>query len=410
MGKKFQLVIMMFLQYAIWGAWFPVLSDYMLNTLGFNGIQVGVIYSLLPLATIISPFIGGQLADRYFSTQKVIAFLQLFGGVFLILLSFVSDYKLMMLLMFLYTLMYAPTLALTNSITFHHLTDSEREFGWIRVGGTFGWIVIGLLLSGWRILAGKGSMPEFAGDALMLAGIASIIMGIYAFFLPHTPPSKEAKNPLAFMEAFKMLKNTNFAIFIVICFVVSTELMFYYQLTGPFLTSTKIGVSSSGLAGVMAIAQAAEIFVLALMLPWFLPKFGMRKTLTLGILAWPIRYIIFSIGSPVWLVISSLALHGFCFVFFFAAAQIYVDTVAPKDIRASAQSMISFVTYGLGLYLGSHFAGLIQNMFSEIGVKGEIVSTDWTLVFLVPTALTVICAIIFVLTFKEKLGFQSNNS
>ncbi|HPG38239.1 MAG TPA: MFS transporter [bacterium] len=404
MGKKIQLVVMMFLQYAVWGAWYPVLSDYMLNTLGFNGIQVGVIYSLLPLATIISPFIGGQIADRYFATQKVIGFLQLLGGVFLIGLSLVSDYKLMILMMFLYTLMYAPTMALTNSITFHHLTDSEREFGWIRVGGTIGWIVIGLLLAGWRVLAGKGVVPGMAGDALMLAGIASIILGFYAFTLPNTPPNKEAKNPLAFVEAFKMLKNPNFAVFIVICFVVSTELMFYYQLTGPFLTSPKIGVSSTGLSGVMTIAQAAEIFVLALLLPYFLPKYGMRKTLTLGILAWPIRYIIFSIGSPAWLVIASLTLHGFCFVFFFAAAQIYVDTVAPKDIRASAQSMISFVTYGLGLYTGSIFAGWIQNLFSEFDANGAIISTNWTHVFLIPTALTVICAIVFVTTFREKLG------
>ncbi len=402
MNKKVSLGIMMFLEYAIWGSWYPVLSAYMQNTLGFNGTQVGVIYSLLPLSTIVAPFFFGQLADRYFPTQKVIAYAQLIGGVILLWLATVDSYTPMVWGMFIYTLLYAPTMALTNSITFTHLSDSEREFGWIRVGGTIGWIAVGFTLTGWRILADNGILPGTPGDALILGGVLSLIMGVFSFYLPHTPPNKEAKNPWAFLEAFKMFKNFNFAVFMGIAFIVSTELMFYYVLTGPFLTSEKIGVTQSGLAGVMAIAQIAEVFVLALLLPYFLPKHGMRKTLTLGILAWPIRYIIFSIGSPAWLVIASLALHGFCFVFFFAASQIYVDTVAPRDIRASAQSMYSFITYGVGLYLGSRFSGWIQNIFSELGPQGQIIQTNWTYVFIVPTIMTIVCAVLFLFTFREK--------
>lgn len=396
MSAKFRLGIMMFLQYAIWGAWAPVLSEYLINNLGFSGTQVGFIYSLLPLATIISPFIGGQFADRYFPTQKIIAFFQLTGGVLLVYVSTISEYSTMMWLMFLYCILYAPTLALTNSIAFINLENSEKEFGVIRVWGTIGWIVAGLGLSAWRMSARSIESLAFGGDTLLLAGILSIIMGVQAFTLPHTPPKKEGASPWAFMETLKMMKDKNFAVFMIIAFVVSTELMFYYILTAPFLTSEKIGIDSSMVAGVMVIAQVAEIFVMAILLPYFLPRYGIRNTLVIGVLAWPIRYIIFAIGSPVWLVIASLALHGFCYVFFFTAAFIYVDMVAPKDIRASAQSFIAIVTLGIGNYLGSLFAGLVQTYFTtEAG-------TNWTGVFIVPCVLTILSACAFMLFFKEE--------
>ena len=206
MSVKFRLGLMMFLQYAIWGAWTPVLSAYLINTLGFSGAQVGVIYSLLPLATIIAPFLGGQIADRYFASEKVIAFLQLTGGFLLIVISKVTDYNSMMWLLLLYSLLYAPTLALTNSIAFVNLSNSEKDFGKIRVFGSIGWIFAGLTLSAWRMT----SQTAVGGDTLMLAGIFSIVMGIQAFSLPHTPPKKEGTNPLAFMEALKMLKDKRF--------------------------------------------------------------------------------------------------------------------------------------------------------------------------------------------------------
>ena len=396
MSVKFRLGLMMFLQFAIWGAWGPVLSDYLINVLGFSGAQVGVIYSLLPLATIISPFIGGQLADRYFSTEKVIAFLQLTGGLLLIIISRSTTYSTMMWLRFLYCLLYAPTLALTNSIAFINMENSEKEFGRIRVWGTIGWIAAGLLLSGWRILAGYKNALSVGGDTLLLAGILSIVMGFQSLTLPHTPPKKEGANPWAFLEALKMLKNKNITVFFIISFLVSTELMFYYILTAPFLTSDQIGVPSSGVAGVMVIAQVAEIFVMAIALPYFLPKFGIRNTMIVGVLAWPIRYIIFAIGSPAWLVIASLVLHGFCYVFFFVAAFIYVDKIAPKDIRASAQGLITLVTIGFGNYLGSLFAGWVHTYFtSDAG-------TNWTGVFIVPVVITVLCAGAFMLFFRAE--------
>jgi len=396
LGAKIQLSIMMFLQYAIWGAWAPVLSAYLMNELGFSGLQVGFIYSLLPLATIISPFIGGQIADRYFPTQYVLVFLQLIGGALLIYMSYVTDYKAMAWLMFIYCVFYAPTLALTNSIAFINLKNSEKEFGAIRVWGTIGWIAAGLALAGWRTLAKSTEAIALQGDTLFLAGIFSIIMGLTSFMLPHTPPKKEAANPLAFLEAIKMLKDKNFLVFALISFVVATELQFYYVLTSPFLTSDKIGVADSAVSGVMVIAQIAEIFVMAILLPIVIEKYGIRKTMVYGILAWPLRYIIFSIGYPSWLVIASLALHGFCYVFFFVAAYIYVDKVAPADIRASAQSLIAIVILGFGNFVGSNFSGWIQKLFTVDGV------TNWTKVFIIPTILTILCAVFFMLFFRDE--------
>ncbi len=387
---------MMFLQYAIWGAWAPVLSEFLINDLGFSGFQSSVIYMMLPLAIIISPFIGGQVADRYFASQRMVALLQLTGGGLLIIVSTATQYKIMMWLMLIYCLLYAPTLALTNSIAFINLKKSEKEFGYIRVWGTIGWIVAGLVLMGWRFASQSFDPIAYAGDTLLLAGIFSIVMGIQAFTLPPTPPKKEAEKPWAFLEAIKMTKDKNFLIFIIIAFIVATELMFYYILTAPFLTSEKIGLSDAALPGVMSIAQIAEIFVMALLLPYLITRIGIRNILVIGVLAWPARYIIFSIGQPAWLVIASLALHGFCFVFFFVAAFIYVDLVAPRDIRHSAQSLITIVTYGMGNLLGSLFAGWVRDHFTTADV------TNWTAVFLVPCVLTVLCAFAFLLFFRPE--------
>jgi nucleoside transporter len=388
---------MMFLQYAIWGSWAPVLSAYLGDSgLGFSGFQIGAIYALLPLATIIAPFVGGQVADRYFASEKVIGFLAFSGGILLIALSRVTDFSLMAILMLVYCLVYAPTLALTNSIAMMNLTDSEEEFGGIRVGGTLGWIAAGWLLTGGRWLVEGDVLPGIQGDMLFLAGLFSIIMGLQSFTLPHTPPQKEGVNPWAFLESLKMLKSKDFAIFIGITFVVATELEFYYILTAPFLESDKIGVSPNNTPLVMTIAQVAEIFVMAFLLSHFLKKYGMRKTLAFGVIAWPIRYVIFAIGAPAWLVIASMALHGFCYVFFFVAAFIYVDSVAPPDIRASAQSLIAIVALGFGRFLGSLFAGWIKDVFTTDA------GTNWTNVFLVPCVLTIICAVAFLLFFREE--------
>ena len=400
MSRKLRLGIMMFLQYAIWGSWAPALSEYMSNTLGLNGVQIGAMYSLLPLATIIAPFFGGQLADRYVSTEKLIAFLQFTGGIFLIIMSRIESYGALMALMFAYCLLYAPTFALTNSIAMINLDDTERDFGPVRVGGTLGWIAAGLGLSAWRYTSLRATGDIFAGDMLLLAGIVSLFMGVQSLSLPHTPPQKDGVNPWAFLEALKMLKDKNFAILIAIAFIVSTELQFYYILTAPFLVSDAVGVSQQSVTAVMTLAQFAEIFVMAFMLPVFMKRYGIRTTMIIGIIAWPIRYIIFAIGDPNWLVISSLTLHGFCYVFFFTASMVYVDKAAPRDIRASAQSMIALVTLGFGNLVGSFFTGWISDLFTVDGI------TNWRGVFIVPTVLTMLAALLMVF-FKDTVRRSS---
>lgn len=396
MSTKTRLGAMMFLQYAIWGAWAPVLSSYLINERGFTGAQVGWIYALLPLATILSPFVGGQLADRRFASERLIGFLAITGGVVLLLVSRAGSFPEMAALMLVYCLLYAPTLALTNSIAMINLKDSEAEFGGIRVWGTLGWIAAGLALTGWRSLVDRGAAPHVAGDTLVLAGILSIVMGLQSLTLPHTPPRTEGTRPWAFVESLKMLRDRDFLIFVAITFVVATELEFYYILTAPFLQSAQIGVSATNVPAVMTIAQLAEIFVMAFFLSYALKRWGMRRTLAIGVVAWPLRYIIFAVGAPAWLVIASLALHGFCYVFFFVAAFIYVDKVAPPDIRASAQSMIAIVALGFGRFLGSLFSGTVRDLFTSV------VATDWRAIFLVPCALTVLCAAAFLLFFRGK--------
>lgn len=393
-GPRIQLGLMMFLQYAIWGAWAPVLSVYLLGDLGFSGTQVGFIYGLLPLATIIAPFAGGQIADRWLSSEKLIAALQAGGGLLLLYASTLRDYPALATVMFLYFLLYAPTLALTNSVAMSNLADSAKEFGRIRVWGTVGWIAAGWLLSAWR--AGTVGQVAAAGDMLLLGGVFSLVMGLQSLLLPRTPPRKDATKPWAFLEAVRMLRDRNFAIFMAISFVVATELQFYYVLTAPFLESARIGISSARVPAVMTVAQLAEILVMAFVLSWFLARHGMRATLALGVIAWPVRYVIFAIGSPWWLVVASLTLHGFCYVFFFVAAFIYVDGVAPPDIRASAQSLIAIVTLGVGSFVGTNFAGWILQTFTEAG------ATDWRSVFLVPCAITVLCAAAYLLFFRDE--------
>src|SRR5579871_1732195 len=404
---RWRLTLMMVLEFGVWGAWFAVLGAY-LGSLGFDGNQQGVLFSLLPLATIISPFIAGQIADRMVNTEQFLGVLHLLGGVVMFLLARQTQYPSMVVLLFIYSLLYAPTMSLVNSLTFHHLTSSERDFGGIRVGGTIGWILAGWILAAWRSAAGH----PVSGDIFYLAGVLSIILGFFSFALPATPPKREGTNPLAFMEALALLRDRNFLVFMIISFIVGTELQFHYIFTSQFLGTPAqyhgMGVSKASLPFVMSVAQIAEIGVM-LSLPFVLPRIGVRKGLVLGIIAWPIRYAIFAFLPVTWIVIASLKLHGFCYVFFFTVGFIYVDQVAPKDIRASAQALVAFVVLGLGLYFGSRFAGYIQNMYTSplnppVTIDGAKIDSviDWHKVFLIPCALTVLCAIIFPFLFRDR--------
>ena len=396
-----RLCVMMFLQYAIWGAWTPILSmDLSIPVsqagLGFDPGQIGMIYSMLWLACIIAPFIGGQIADRWMPTQWFLAGAHFIGALCFFWMSRATDYPSLRLGMAAWAFFYAPTLALTNSLAFRNLRSSEKEFGYVRVFGTLGWIVAGLALSFLRYRPQwfGGAFDKNPLDSVLLAAVCQMVMAVFCLTLPHTPPIRSAESPLAFLKAFKMVKLVPaFLAFLLVSFVMTTELQFYYVTSAPFLKD--LNLPREQLSAWQTIAQCAELIGMAVLLPFLLPRIGMRWSLAIGALAWPLRYAVYAIGKPVWLVLASLSLHGIGYTFFFVVSQIYVDKVAPRDIRASAQSLLTFVTLGLGNLLGTYFTGWIWGLNKH----GE--ATNWPIVFVVPLALTLTCAVAFLLTFKE---------
>ena len=416
---RLRLSAMMFLQWAIPGAFAPVAYIYW-QKIGFSDTVIGNLAAVGTLFAILAPVLGGQVADRWFPTQYFLAAIYLAGGVFLLIVPATQSVLAVFIIMGFYSLLAGPTGALTNSLAFHHLREPDREFGTIRVFGTLGWIVAGLALTFWRhyydpefqSLLGSFRFDSdwFArlwtqwwsapgqgllGDLFYLAGGLSLALGVLCFLLPHTPPKKSAQNPLAFMAAFKLMRDRNFLVFIVIAFVVTTELQFYYIPTSGFLKD--IGIAEANVPSVMTIAQIAEIFTMWLLLPVAIKRLGIRWTLAIGVIAWPLRYVCFAIGEPVWLVVASLAFHGLGFTFFFVVSQIYVNKVATADIRASAQSML-FVVQGLGGLLGTQIFTVIKNLFTE--GTGPAAVTNWTYLFLVPCALTTLCAVAYLVLFK----------
>ena len=398
------LAVMMFLQYAIWGAWSVALAGYLEQELGFAGLGLALIYNALPLMSLIVPFTAGQVADRFMPAQRALALFHLLGGLLLFGLAFQRELVPMTALMLAYAFFYAPTLALSNSVAFGNLKDPEVEFGPIRVWGTIGWIVANWAVSFMR--SNFQSLQWGFIDVLALAGGISVLAALLCLTLPHTPPTKEAADPLAFRKAFGLLRDPNYRVFFIIALIVATELPLYYVLTFPFLQSAGgvVGITSENLPTWMTIAQIAEIFTIALMLPAVLPIWGVRKTMLLGIFAWPARYAVFALAwamhqqAPwtVWLAVASLALHGFCYVFFFVVAFIYTDMVAPRDVRSSAQALINVAVLGVGMLIGGFFAGWLKDFFTTGGV------TNYTMVFLVPTVITVLAGIAFALLFREK--------
>lgn len=397
------LAVMMFLQYAIWGAWAVDLSGY-LNTKGFSGTAVSLIYNALPIMNLIVPFTAGQVADRFMPAQRALMLFHLLGGVLLFVLAFQRELIPLTVLMLGYGFFYAPTLALSNSVALRNLRNPEVEFGPIRMWGTIGWIVANFVVA--TIRTQFGSEQWGVIDLFTIAGVVSIVAALACLALPNTPPAKEASDPLAFREALVLLRDRNYRVFFVIALIVATELPLYYQLTSPFLRAAGpvVGISSETVPAWMNIAQIAEIFTIALMLPAVLPVWGVRKAMLLGIFAWPARYIIFALTwqfhqqAPwtVWLSVAALALHGFCYVFFFVVAFIYTDTVAPRDIRSSAQSLINVAVLGVGMIIGFFFAGWLSDTFKV----GD--TPNYAIVFGIGALITILAGIAFAALFREK--------
>ncbi|HEY1378508.1 MAG TPA: MFS transporter [Gemmataceae bacterium] len=403
MELRIRLSIMMFLQFAIWGAWFVVFFPYLTGK-GFTPAQAGALIGNMALGAIISTMFAGYIADRFFASERMMAVLHLGGAGLLYWMAQIQDpnqFWDLFAVSLAYALLYNPTLALSNSIAFSHIPDATRDFPGIRVLGTLGWIVVGFLIDilfkQTVVQDGKTVVLDASasnGPLLLAAGL-SAVLGVFSLLLPHTPPSGKPGDALPFKKALDLFRDPSFAVFFGVSFAITIVLAFYYTVTSEFLTKAA-GVTNIG--STMLIGQVCELIFLPL-LPWFLFRMGMKWVLALGMFCWGLRYFLFSQGGPEGLafalVIAGVALHGFCFDFFFAAGFIHVDNEAPKDIRASGQALFSFLTYGVGMWIGNLLAGWLKGEFTD--PSGVV---DWHTFWLVPSAGVMIALLVFVVFFR----------
>ncbi len=401
----------MFLQYALWGAWLPVTARYLSATiseggLGFTGSEIGMILGLAgSIGAIAAPFIAGQIADRYFSTEQVLAILVTAGGAVKWITAYQTEYGAWLILSILYSVLYMPTLALSNSITFSHIDDQENNFPKIRVWGTIGWIVASWVFPmiwlqqnlhfQWMppFIVGSevANVTSRLADALKFSGLISLSYGAFCFLLPHTPPKRNAVEKLAFKKAFELFKETSFTILVVASLAVSVIHQIYFLQTGPFLSH--IGILDSQIGPAMTIGQFAEIITMAY-LGFFLKRLGFHKVISIGIAAYCVRYAIFGTEFfPVWVMVISQAFHGFCYAFFFAAAYIYVDKIADEDVRHSAQTVFGIIILGGGPVIGGWLSGYLQNVYTVNGIFDY--SSFWYILSIIGLATTLFFYFLF---------------
>ncbi len=386
---RIQLMVMMFLEFFVWGCWYATMGTY-LGKIGFGGLDVGAAFSTISWGAIISPFFIGMIADRFFPAEKVMAIMHLIGAVVLWYLSSITDPNSFFWTLLIYTVMYMPTISLANTISFNQMDHPEKEFPIIRVLGTIGWIVAGVMLSYLKL---EDSHLQF-----QIAAAMSILLGIYSFFLPHTPPKDKGVRPsisdILGLDALALMKERSFAVFILCSFLISIPLSFYYAFTNPFLN--EVGMENA--AAKMTLGQGSEILFMIL-LPFFFTRLGVKKMLLLGMAAWVLRYILFAYGNNeelVFMFYGAILLHGICYDFFFVTGQIYVDNVAPKEVQASAQGFITLITYGFGMLIGSLASGWFVEQYTL--ADG---SHLWKTIWLIPAAMAVGAGLVFAIFFNE---------
>jgi nucleoside transporter len=391
LNTRLKLSTMMFLQYFVWGAWSVTMGTWLSATLHFSGEQVGLAYGTTALAAMISPFFVGMIADRFFATERLLSVLHLVGGVFLFYASLQTSFVPLYVVLLGYTLCYMPTLALTNSLSFHQMSDPGKEFPAVRVLGTIGWIVAGLTIGAMQI--------EATSTPMRLAAGASILLGLFSLVLPHTPP-KRTEHRVTWrdaigLDALKLMRDSSFAVFVLGSFLICIPLQFYYTFTNPFLNELNV----SNAAGKMTFGQMSEIFFM-LVMPWFFRRLGVKAMLLAGMAAWAVRYALFAFGDNgtlVWMLYAGIFVHGVCYDFFFVTGQIYVDQRAPVNLRAAAQGFIAFVTLGFGMLIGSYLSGTVVDYFATSGGTSHM----WDRIWLVPAAGAAAVLLLFALCFRS---------
>jgi nucleoside transporter len=390
-NARWRLSLMMFLEYVIWGSWLPLLALYLSRFLEFSGTEIGWIFATQAIASVAAVFVSGQVADRYLSTERFLAVSHAVGGLAMLALAFQKSFWPFFAGMLVYSLAYVPTLSLTNSICFHHLKDAQKEFGRVRLWGTIGWIA-----ASWPfVLILKGKEGAALGSALtsifIVSGLASLALAAVSLLLPATPPARSAGAKYAPLESIRLLRNPTVAVLFVATFLDALVHQCYFQWTSPFLSA--IGIPENMIMPAMSIGQIAEIATMA-GLGYFLARLGWRSTMILGILGHVLRFLIYSLGGPIWLVVGSNVVHGFCYAFFFASVYIFVDEYFPKDARASAQGLFNFLILGLGPFVGSLLWGRLGDAYRT--AEG----IDFSRLFLVPSAVGLVAALVLFVAFR----------
>jgi nucleoside transporter len=388
-----RLSVMMFLEYVCWGSWLPLLALYLGTFLHFTGTQIGGIFFTQAIASVTAVFISGQIADRHFSSERFLAVSHVIAGLAMFALAFQKSFWAFFVIMLVYTLLYIPTLSLTNAICFHHLKDPQAEFGKVRLWGTIGWIA-----ASWPfifILRGKeGAALEGPLTSIFwVSGISSLVLAAICLSLPATPPARDVAQKNAPLEAIKLLRNSTIAVLFVVTLIDSLVHQCYFQWTSPFLST--IGLPANWIMPAMSIGQFAEIVTMAV-LGYFIKRLGWRWIMTFGILGHVVRFFIYSIGKPLWLVVASNVVHGFAYAFFFAAVYIFVDEYFPKDARASAQGLFNFLVLGVGQGAGSFLWGAVGDAFTRGGV------VDFSKLFLVPSLLGLAAMVVLLIGFHPR--------
>lgn len=400
-----RLSIMMFIQFFVWGAWYTTIAVYMTNH-GMADLTHWP-YTVNPIAAIIAPFFLGLVADRYFATEKVLGVLHILGGIFMFLApAMVASPTLFILMVFLHNLCYMPTLGLSNTIAFHNVEDQEKQFPMIRVFGTIGWIIAGLFISFVLVSMVSDGLPEATALPLYTTAIGSILLGLYSFSLPHTPPPAKGQpvsiRSILGVDAFKQLGSRSFYIFIIASLLLCIPLAAYYNFTQIYLGD----MGFTKIAGTQTLGQMSEI-VFMLLIPFFFKRFGVKWMLAVGMGAWMLRYGLFAMGASdavTWMILGGIALHGICYDFFFVTGQIYVDKKATPEIRGQAQGFIILVTYGIGMFFGARIAGAVFNSFLKDGTA--LSAAQWHDFWWIPAGFSLAVLLFFVLFFKDKVGSE----